>query len=247
MKVSNLLPLAALVAAPLVSQAVILDDFSGTLSNWTSTVILNNGTTAFNTAGLAINSGALTYATSTFDGIQQAAHIFSGRSLAIGEEVQIDILGNVTAPNTSDAIGLYVGIAPTTATAAGGSGTRASFVSIYKRSDDIIYSRGFGGSTEYALAATASAVSSSVTLFITRTASDTYELGYFSGGIVRTVLTTRVDATNPAFAIGLYTDSRANGTIASVDNFSVIPEPGSFAVLAGLAVLGTVGVKRRRK
>lgn len=246
MKASYLLPLAGLLFAPVVSQAVVLDDFSGSLSNWSSTVILNNGTAAFNTSALTISSGALTYVTSTFDGIQQAAHIFSGRSLAIGEEVQIDILGNVTAPNGSDAIGLYVGIAPTTATAAAGS-TRASFVSIYKRSDDIIYTRGFGGSTEYALLATASVVSSSVTLFITRTASDTYELGYFNGSIVRTVLTTRVDATNTALAIGLYTDSRANGTIASVDNFSVIPEPGSFAALAGLASFGVVGLKRRRK
>ncbi len=244
MKILPLLPFAGLAMIPLVSQAVVLDDFSGNLSNWTSTVILNNGTTAFNNSSLTINSGLLTNVTSSFDGIEQTAHIYNGRSLFVGEELRLDIVGNVTAPNGSDAIGLYVGIVPTTATAAAGS-TRANFVSVYKRSDDIIYSRGFS-STEYGLTTSGAAVSSSVTLFIARTASDTYELGYFGGSVARTVITTRVDSGNTGLAIGIYTDERAVGTIASVDNFSVVPEPSSFATLAGLTVLGGACLRRRR-
>lgn len=240
---SGLLALASTAQAALTT---VLDDFSGSLSNWNTTVILNNGTATFNNSSLTISSGALTYVTSAYDNVQQAAHIFNNRSLAIGEELQVDLSSDIVG---SQDFGLYVGINPTLATGAGQS-TRASYVAIYKRSDEVVYTRGFGGATEYGLLT--AGVNTTTTLFIARTSADTFEAGYYTSiGGTRTVLATRVDATNTAVAIGLYTDTRAVGTLGSVDNFRIydaaaVPEPSSFAALAGLAGLGFAASRRRR-
>lgn len=90
-----------------------------------------------------------------------------------------------------------------------------------------------------------------VKLFISRTAADTFEVGYYNVLDARTVLATRVDASNTAAAIGLYTDVRAVGTLGSVDNFAIfnptaIPEPAAAAAMLGLGVLGLAGARRRR-
>lgn len=240
----GLLTLASLAQAQITT---VLDSFSGDLGNWSSTVILNNGTAAFNTSALIISDGALTYVTSAYEtnGIEQAAHIFSNQSLAIGEELQVDVGADVTG---SQDIGLYVGIAPTTAT--GGGSTRASYVAIYKRSNEQIFTRGFAGTTEYGLAG-GTTVSSATTLFISRTAGDMFEVGYYDLVNGRTIVATRTDATNTALAIGLYTDVRATGTLGSVDNFRIfnvtaIPEPSTFAALAGALALGAAAGRRRR-
>jgi hypothetical protein len=241
--ISGLLALAGTAQAALTT---VLDDFSGSLSNWNTTVILNNSTAPFNTAALAINSGQLSFSTSSYDGIEQAAHIFNNRSLAIGEELQLDLSSDILG---SQDIGLYVGITPTAVTGAGSA--RASYVAIYKRFDEEVFSRGFAGTTEYALARTNSA-NATTTLFIARTAADTFEAGYYSAvDATRTVLTTRTDATNTAVAIGIYTDVRAAGTLSGVDNFRIydaaaVPEPSSFAALAGLVGLGFAATRRRR-
>jgi len=239
--ISGLLALAGTAQAALTT---VLDNFSGSLSNWSSTVILNNSTAPFNTAALTINSGALTYVTSAYDGIEQAAHIFNNRSLAIGEELQVDLASDMVG---SQDFGLYVGITPTAVTGAGS--TRASYVAIYKRSDEVVYTRGFGGTAEYGLLG--AGVNTTTTLFIARTAASVFEAGYYDAVNGRTILATRTDATNTAVAIGLYTDVRALGTLAGVDNFRIynataIPEPSSFAAVAGLLVLGFGATRRRR-
>lgn len=208
------LTLGACMVAPLSHAAfATLDDFSGDLSKWTSTVILNNGRPTFNTSKLTITSGVLNYVTDGYDDIEQAAHIFPGWGLAIGEELRVSV--SSTGQGTQD-IGLYVGIPPTSAT------TRASFVTVYKRSTDKrIYSRGFNGPTEYELVGTTRAVTENVVLFITRTNKETYELGYYAANSARVLIATRTDASNSATAVGLYTDVRGNGTLGGVDNFSV--------------------------
>ena len=233
-----------LALAPLSHAQTVLDDFSGDLSNWSSTIILNNSTAPFNTASLAISGGALTYVTSTFDGIEQAAHIFSGASLGIGQELQLDV-----AVTGNQDFGLYVGIAPTAVVGAGS--TRASYVSVYLRGSGgdagTVYTRGFAGSSEYGLIGSGGAPAGGVSsLFIARTAADTYELGYYDSSDARQRLTTRVDATNTAAAIGLYTDVRAAGTLGSVDNLTVVPEPSTYALVLGALTLGFVVYRRRR-
>lgn len=223
----------------------VLDDFSGSLSGWSTIRILNNGTAAFNNSVLTASGGALSLVTTTYDNVEQAAHIFANRSLAVGEELQISVSGDVTG---SQDVGLYVGIAPTEAAVVGS--TRASYVAVYKRNNEQIYSRGFGGTAEFGLVGGVT-VSDPVKLFVSRTAADTYDVGYYDVLNARTVLATRVDASNTAAAIGLYTDVRATGTLGSVDNFAIynataIPEPASFAAIFGLGALGFAGSRRRR-
>ena len=74
------------------SQAVVIDDFSGDLSNWSNTVILDTGDDGtYSTDSWGISDGALSLVTTVQDDIQQAAYIYNGLSLSIGEELQIDI------------------------------------------------------------------------------------------------------------------------------------------------------------
>lgn len=214
-----ILTLGAWMAAPCSHAAfATLDDFSGDLSKWTSTVILNNGRPAFNTSKLTITSGVLNYVTDGYDGIEQAAHIFPGWSLSVGEELRVSV--SATSQGTQD-IGLYVGAPPTSDITIGGF-ARASFVTVYRRSTDKkIYSRGFYGTTEYDLAWTTRAVTEDVVLFIKRVDKETYELGYYTANSARVLIATRKDASNPGTAVGLYTDVRGNGTLGGIDNFCV--------------------------
>lgn len=235
----TLLPAAlSLALAGLASAATVVDNFNSGVAG-TTVVILNNGTTAFNTTTWDTSGGTATLVTSAFDGIEQTATYYSGFSLLVGEELQLDVASG-TAGGSQD-IGLYVGgVQPTTATTAGGS-TRSTYVNIYVRSNGEMYSRGFNVGTELSLAA--GGILTFDKLFIARTATNDYALGYYNGA-TRTVLSTRTGMTNnDADFIGLYTDVRATGSLRGVDNLVIVPEP-SAALLGGLGVLGLL--RRRR-
>jgi hypothetical protein len=223
---------ALLGATTMASQAAVIDDFSDTsLSEWTSTVILDANGGGSNTATWESPSGALQLNTSTYDGIQQYAMIYNGLSLAIGEELQV----TRTLSGGNQDLGLYVG-GTTPAT-----GVRADYVAVYGRDNGQVYSRGFDGTSEYGLVGGSSPTYDS--LFIARTAANTYEAGYYDGA-TRTILTTRTPATaNDADVIGIYADVRGAGTLGTLDNFRVVPEP-SVALLGGL---GLLGLMRRRR
>jgi hypothetical protein len=226
---------AALVSAS-ASHAAVIDDFSGAFSASTVVVLDNSNTSVQNTASFSTSGGVLTYTTTTFDAIQQTLSTYSGQSLTVGQELQLSITSGGVASGGSQDIGIFVGgVSPT-------FNVRSTYVNIYVRANGQLYSRGFNGSTELALSGGTAIVLDSI--FIARTATNDYELGYYVGS-TRTVLTTRTGLTNnDASYLGIYTDVRAVGTLRSVDNLTIIPEP-SAALLGGLGALGLLRRRRR--
>ncbi|MDF7799044.1 PKD domain-containing protein [Pontiellaceae bacterium B1224] len=198
---------------------VLMDDFSGDLSNYTMTRILNNSGGANDLAGV-INSEALDFASTAHSGAaDQYAFIYNGFSLAVGEEVKCDISWFKTMSGTlNSAVGLYVGKTPV-------NEVREDYVSVYLNSDTLIRARGFNGTSELG---NASGDATGVTaLFIARTGENDFQVGSYVGE-TRNVLTTRsgMGAGNDASAVGFYIDTRGIGSIGTMDNLSwITPNP----------------------
>ena len=174
--------------------------------------------------------------TSAYDGIEQFSYIRSGAFLDIGEEAQLDMTNPISGSRN---IGLYVGgTAPAT-------GVRQDYISIYGGSDQNVFQRGFDGTSEYTNLGAAS-LASTDTLFIARTAANTFETGFYEGG-VRTIVTTLNPSTaNSADFVGIYADVRSAGTIsANISEFRIVsvPEPST----ALLGAFGALGLLRRRR
>ena len=222
--------LLALAVSP--AAAALIDDFSGDLSNYTSTVILDANGGGSNAAAWQISGETLELATTAYDGIEQYAMIYNGLSLSVGQEVQMDLVHN----GVSQDLGLYVG--GTTPVA----GTRKDYVSVYGRHTGELFSRGFDGTSEYGQVGWISPAYTK--LFIARTAANTYEAGYYDAG-GRSVMVTRTPSfANDGDVVGFYADVRAAGTLGNIDNLTIIPEPASVALI-GLGLAGML-VSRRR-
>jgi len=223
--------------AAMSSQAQLIDDFSGNLSAYTATRILNNGNhSPANTYLGEISSGSLQINTSAYVGIEQFALTRTDYTLGVGYE----LTANYSHLNTgSQDIGLYVGAGTPT------PDVRADYINIYMRNNGQLFSRGFNGSTEFTLSGGGTITPD--LLFIARTTATTFDLGYYLGA-TRTILTTRTVAnTSIGDAIGFYADVRAVGIRGNLDNLtlSVIPEP-SAAALVGLGMTMLLGRMRRR-
>ncbi|MBB5351700.1 hypothetical protein HNR46_001939 [Haloferula luteola] len=220
--------LALLSCGALSASGAVIETLSGDLSDYTSTVILDANGGSQNTASWSLTGDSLALTTSTYDGIQQYAMIYDGFSLSVGDEVKLAL----THTGASQDIGLYVGgTAPT-------FNVRQDYVAVYARGNGELYSRGFDGTGELGLSAAGIVTYDS--LFIARTGSNTYELGYYDGA-TRTVIVTRTPTTaNDGEYVGIYADVRAVGTLGSL---TVVPEP-SIALLGGL---GLLGLARRRR
>lgn len=240
MKILTRSPLATAVIAlgmgfAQTSQAVVIDDFSsGSLSNYTSTVILDNNGGASNVSMWEVDTQLLQLNTSTYDGIEQYAFIYGGLSLSVGQELQMTYFHSTASQD----IGLYVG--GTTPT----FNVRQDYVNVYARANGQIFSRGFDGTMEFNLEGGATPATD--TLFIARTADNTYETGYYEGSN-RVIISTRTPTTpNEADVVGFYADVRAVGILGYVDTLSVvaIPEPATLAMLLG--GLGMLAIFRRR-
>lgn len=213
------------------TSSILVDDFTGGLGSYTNTVILDTDAGGgANTATWQITDGAAEYNTTTYQSIEQSAMIRSALSLAIGEELQVD----VDHTGASQDIGLYVG--GTTPVA----GTRQDYVSVYARANGQVFSRGFDGTTEYGLTGGDSPAYSS--LFIARTGENTFEAGFYDEN-GRTVITTRTPATaNGADVVGFYTDVRAAGVLGSVDNLRLVELGGTATLdINGDFTLGSTG------
>ena len=229
------------VALGSVASAQVIDVFSGDLSAYTLTRILDaNGGANNSGVNFEIVGGELGFTTATFDGIEQYAFIRDGLTLSVGQELQVDISGN---RGGSQDIGLYVGgLSPTT-------DVRQEYVNVYYRyTNDNILTRGFDGTTEFSSAGTSAGLQPDATsLFIARTAVDEYELGFNSPADGRSIIQTRSGLTgNDASFVGLYADVRAFGTVGFVDNLRVVgvPEPTGFALISLASI---VGLARRRR
>ena len=207
------LVLPALGGAAVAGPTGLVDNFSGDLSAWTITRILDANGAGSNTFNFQITDGAVEILTTAFDGIEQYAMTRTDFTLAVGETLRADYINDNL---DSQDIGLYVGAGTPT------MDVRQNYVAIYVRNDGALYSRGFNGMTEFPLAG--GGVPASIeSLFVTRSAADEYQLGWFEGGI-RNVLVTRSGTPGiTGGAIGLYADVRATGTRGSIDNVRIDP------------------------
>jgi autotransporter-associated beta strand protein len=194
-------------AGPTVLTNVLIDNFSGSLSAYTSTRILDANGGVANTYAWQNTGGSLKVTTTVYDGIEQSALTRTDFTLGVGQEIRADYL-----PDHLDSqdIGLYAGAGTPTA------GVRQDYVNIYMRNDGGLYSRGFNGTTELGLVS-AGAVNPDQ-LFIARTAANTFQLGYYSGTSRIVVVTRIMSSSSIGNAIGFYSDVRGLGTCGSLDN-----------------------------
>ncbi|WP_425395564.1 PEP-CTERM sorting domain-containing protein [Aeoliella sp.] len=204
--------------------------------------ILDQGPTtnvSFSDAG-----GNLSVLSTGADGAEQVLFFRNdGVSLGVNEELQVD--GPATVNGAND-LGLAIGATPTDLGDGSSGDTRSSadFLFLSFRSSTQLNSRGFVGGSEVGQVQ-AFGVNAD-TLFIARLDNDNIEIGYYDGA-ARNVLRTETPASTDIFNnVGFYADLRGDGNTASgLDNLRIVPEPASF-VLAGLAALGLVAVRRRR-
>ena len=198
----------------------LVDDFSGDLSNYTNTVILDVNGGLTNSSTWTIVDEQLTLVTDSYDDIEQHAFINNGLTLEVGEELQL----NATVPAVGNRnIGLYVGgTAPVT-------GVRQDYITVYTNvaPSTQVFTRGFDGTTEYNnLFGSAQGADR---IFIARIDVNVFEVGFYLGG-AREVIATREPAfANTANFVGIYADVRATGTLGVVDNLTLL-QPVSFAM-----------------
>lgn len=224
------------ITAP--ASAQLISDFSSSdLSDWTDTRILKATGSGDNVYSWEVDSGGLRINTTDYDGIEQFAFTRTDFSLDVGFELQADFTWGYSGSGDKD-IGLYVGAGDPT------KDVREDFVNIYRRSSGgQLNSRGFNGTSELSLVNLRDITPD--TLFIARTAADTFELGYYIGGN-RNIVTTRImDNTDIGTAIGFYADVRGTGVAGRADNLSIIPEPST--LLLPLLSVGAMLFLRRRR
>ena len=220
--------------------AQLIDDYSGDLSNYTNTVILDVNEGLSNSSTFTIVDEELTLVTDSYDDIEQHAFINNGLTLEVGEELQL----NATVPAVGNRnIGLYVGgTAPAT-------GVRQDYITVYTNvaPNTQVFTRGFDGTTEYDNLF--GAAEGSDTVFIARTDVNVFEVGFYLDG-VREIIATREPAfPNTANFVGIYADVREAGTLGVVDNLTKVEidtmmddfiVPDTFNVFRGILLSGDV-------
>lgn len=239
MNVIRIFTVMALVGlAAQTANAQLIDDFSGDLSNYTQTVLLDVNEGPSNATVFEISNGGLQVNTAAFDAIEQIAFVYDGLSLNVGDEVIADI-----QHSGNQDLGLFVGgVAPT-------AGVRSTFVTSHSRNAGQVLSAAFDGDDGGTTTGFGTTNPGHDSLFIRRTGVNEYEAGSFAGD-TRVIDATYTDltVTNDASFVGFYADVRAAGVLGTVDNLRVVravPEPSSIGLLGMSACLFVV--RRRRK
>lgn len=217
--------------------ALFVDDFSSDpLGNITTTVILDTDTGGgSNTAALQWTPGSISLNTTAYQSIEQSAHIYNGVSLGVGEEVIVSI----DDKSGNQDFGVYVGgSAPL-------FNVRQNYVNVYARDGGQVLADRF---TDAAGAVFTDFQDFGVDyrgLFIARTDTSDYELGYYVGDeMTRVVAGSLLGATDiDGSFVGFYTDVRGSGVLGAPTQLEVIPEPS----IALLGLVGLAGLARRRR
>jgi hypothetical protein len=256
MKAYTLLSLVGLFVAPVVSQAVVIDDFSDAdLSEYTLTRVSegSGATSDVSNISFSQSTGSLAASYSGTSAVEQVVFLRSDQSLSVGSILTVDVNFAVQA-STMD-FGIAVAATTPTGSTSGDLDTRdtASWAAVYVRpSQDAVRSTFANSTAPVTGTGVLTAVETSVgRLFIRRNTATQFDLGYFNTSGVETISSSvTFTATNVGAQVGFYADLRASGgTLGSLDNLSIsaIPEPSTYAAIAGLAILGTAVLKRRRR
>lgn len=261
---SRFLSLTRLALAPLLigsASAVVIDDFSdGSLSEYTLTRVLDSNTAS----NISFSSTGGTLSTTVSGGVsnvpEQVLFLRDDYSLAVGQTLLIDttVTSNLATAGIVNDFGIAIGTTETPAgLASGASGdTRASnsylYISVRPNQDSIRagYANNAAPVTSFTAATTENLVAQ---LFITRTATSSFEVGYYTTSATKVTLDLNGAAIGNEFtfassllgsAVGFYADVRHDQTVGFVDNLAIVPEP-SAAVLLG--AFGLLGIMRRRR
>lgn len=236
---SPLVGLFCVVAGAAECRAVVVDDFtSDTLNpNWVqSTVLTVGGATGGYTADTTTNQDRLTLTRTGNTTPIQAVLLREDVQLDVGEVLTTDV---VTPQAPDDVSGLVI-------TMDTGITARSNLILVGLKNGlaRTTYFTNAGGDTTQAANIPGVTVTS---LFIERTASNTYAAGYVAGGTPTTLKTWTISGAgnqNPGAAVGYWMDIRGTNASAVFDNFAInpVPEPGGLAALA----LATFGLLRRR-
>jgi len=260
---SRLRSLAPAVFAPILigsANAVVIDDFSdGSLSEYTLTRVLDSNTAS----NISFSSTGGFLSTTVAGGVvnvpEQVLFLRDDFSLAVGQTLLLDttITSTLATAGIVNDFGLAIGTTETpTGLAAGVSGdTRSSnsylFISVRPNQDTVRagYANAAAPVTSFTSATTENLVAQ---LYITRTATSSFEVGYYTTSATKVTLDLNGATAGNEFtfasglvgsAVGFYADVRHDQTVSSVDNLAIVPEPSA----ALLGAFGLLGIMRRRR
>jgi hypothetical protein len=202
------------LAVPSTLTITPLDNFNDTsLTDYTLTKILDQGTVT-NTS-FSSPSGVLVSTSTGADGAEQVLFLRNdGTNLEVGEELRVD--GDQIAANAGGQpgdLGIAVGATPS-------AGNRSNYVFMSYRGDTQLNTRGFNGATE--LPQVQAFGANADQLFIARTATDAYEVGWYDG-TTRNILTTLTGLdTTVGNNVGFYSDLRVDAAgYSGLDNLVI--------------------------
>ncbi len=247
-KIPLFLGIANALSLTCASAAIgLIDDFSGNLSAYTLTKVLDQNAGTSN-VGFAISGGRLVVNSAGTTGAEQVLFLRDDRPLGIGEMLTVDV---TNSGNWDRDLGLA--ISTTTSLSGLGNpqagdtrGTMSYFEVAVRGNDQLMtFTNNPGGAFHQTNTQNFIAASTITSLFIERSSATSFTAGYFVG-------TTRNDAVSREFlsdslgnAVGFFADVRTDiaSSPTSFDNLQIIPEPS--AALLGL--MGAAGLLRRRR
>ena len=239
-----------IASALTATAATVVDTFTGALSPaYTLTRVLDNGVAqaniSFSTTGDALRA---TYTGATA-AAEQVVLLRNDYSLAVGQTLTVDVSQAVSTSEMDIGIAVSSTVAPTVASVSD-TDTRntAHWAAVYLRPNQNAVrtlTQQLGG----ALVSNVGVLGTDETLvsklWIKRNTATSFSLGYINTSAVSFESQTITMDSSVGAAIGIYADLRAiGGTLGTLDNLTIIPEP-SAAALAGFAALG-LAFRRRR-
>ncbi|QJE98526.1 PEP-CTERM sorting domain-containing protein [Luteolibacter luteus] len=261
---SRFLSLTCLAMAPLLigsASAVVIDNFNDeSLSEYTLTRVLDNNTAS----NISFSATGGTLSTTVSGGVsnvpEQVLFLRDDHSLEVGQTLLIDttITSNLATANIVNDFGIAIGTTETPAgLTTGTSGdVRASssylYISVRPNQDSIRagYANNAAPVTSFTAATTENLVAQ---LFITRTAANSFEVGYYTTSDTKVTLDLNGASAGNEFtftsalmgtSVGFYADVRHDQTVGFMDNLAIVPEPSSAALLGAF---GLLGIMRRRR
>lgn len=241
----------AVCSMGLMAQAQLVDDLNTAgLSEYTQTIVLQNG--ASSPLVFSDSTGALTVSKASGTAPEQVLLLRNDYTLGVGQILRV---GTSAGGNSiySD-LGIVVSALanpPPAVWVSSNVDTRQNYIAVYvKGQTDAIGRAGFNGTSNAGGNSGTTGVpglANVLGLYISRTASDTFEVGYTTASGDTSIFTYTGMNTAIGNAIGFYSDVRGVTSYGSLDNLQItpVPEPSTLAI-CGMSCLGLLAVVRRK-